>query len=161
MHTMNFIMKEIKSMYEIYTDGSTRKNGREGSSGGWAYVVVVNGEMDCYDNGFEAPTTNQRMELTAAINACEFICHNSIGFEPIIIYSDSAYLINCIKQNWWCNWQRNGWINSKKEPVANKDLWEKLIPYFNKANISWKKVKGHAGETYNEMADQLARGIRS
>ena len=157
---MIFTMKEIGDMYEIYTDGSTRKNGQKGSSGGWGYVVVVDGKMDCYDNGTASPTTNQQMELTAAIEACKFIDSNSEnGFIPVKIYSDSAYLINCYKKEWWRSWETNGWLNSKKEPIANKELWQQLIPFFKKANFSFDKVLGHSGIYYNEMADKLARGI--
>lgn len=146
-------------MLDIYTDGSTKGNGKSGSHGGWSYVVVVDGELDCYDCGKAAPTTNQKMELTAAIKACQFICPNpKDNFTPITIYSDSAYLINCYKQNWWRNWERNGWRNSKNEPVANRELWEQLIPYFETTSITWKKVQGHAGNYFNEMADRLAKG---
>lgn len=146
-------------MLEIYTDGSTRNNGMNGSSGGWGYIVVVDGHLDCYDSGTAAPTTNQKMELTAAIKACQFICSTlNSGFTPVTIYSDSAYLINCYKQNWWRKWERNGWKNSKNEPVANRELWEELIPYFKSANITFTKVSGHSGVYYNEMVDKLAKG---
>lgn len=146
-------------MLEIYTDGSTRNNGKGNSEGGWAYVIVNNGELDCYDSGTAAPTTNQKMELTAAIKACQFIYPTSNNiFIPITIYSDSAYLINCYKQNWWRKWERNGWKNSKNEPVANRELWEELIPYFKNTNIAFTKVPGHSGVYYNEMVDRLAKG---
>lgn len=159
---MNFIMKEIKNLLEIYTDGSTRNNGRKNSEGGWAYVIVNNGELESYDSGMATSTTNQKMELTAAIKACEFICPDinnpSSILDNVIIYSDSAYLINCYNLNWWGKWELNGWINSKKEPVANKKLWEKLIPYFKNNIFHFLKVQGHSGIKYNEMADRLAKG---
>ena len=96
------------------------------------------------------------MELTAALKACEEV-EAMDGFATVKLYSDSAYLINCYKQNWWKTWRANGWKNSKKEPVANQDLWEKLIYFFMKApGYDFIKVKGHAGNQYNEMVDRLA-----
>lgn len=74
----------------------------------------------------------------------------------MIVYSDSAYIINCYKQKWYNKWQINDWKNSKKEPVANKELWEQLIPYFDNVMFSFEKVPGHAGHVYNEMVDQMA-----
>lgn len=143
-------------MYEVYTDGATSGNGRADAPGGWAYVILRNGEVISQNSGGEKGTTNQRMELTAALKACEEI-EAMDGFATVKLYSDSAYLINCYKQNWWKSWRANGWRNSKKEPVANQDLWEKLIRYFMMApGYDFIKVKGHAGNEYNEMVDKLA-----
>ena len=143
-------------MYEVYTDGATSGNGKADAPGGWAYVILRNGEVISQNSGGEKGTTNQRMELTAALKACEEI-EAMDGFATVKLYSDSAYLINCYKQNWWKSWSANGWRNSKKEPVANQDLWEKLIRYFMMApGYDFIKVKGHAGNEYNEMVDKLA-----
>ena len=71
--------------------------------------------------------------------------------DKITVYTDSAYLANCVKQKWYNKWLVNGWINSKKEPVANKNLWKSLIPFFEAENIEFVKVKGHAGNKYNEI----------
>ena len=143
-------------MYEIYTDGATSGNGRADAPGGWAYVILKDGYLVSQNSGGEKGTTNQRMELTAALKACEEI-EAMDGFATVKLYSDSAYLINCYKQNWWKNWRANGWRNSKKEPVANQDLWEKLIRYFMMTpSYDFIKVKGHAGNEYNEMVDKLA-----
>lgn len=150
-------------MLEIYTDGSTRNNGKADSSGGWGYIVVIDNKIDCYDSGTATSTTNQKMELTAAIEACKFICPKPLNnFIPITIYSDSAYLINCYYQNWWRKWEINGWKNSKNEPVANKELWEQLIPYFKNFNIKFSKVKGHSESKddhsyFNNLVDKLAK----
>ena len=143
-------------MYEVYTDGATSKNGAADAPGGWAYVILKDGRLISQNSGGEKGTTNQRMELIAALKACEEI--DAIdGFATVKLYSDSAYLINCYKQNWWKSWRANGWRNSKKEPVANQDLWEKLIFFFMKApGYDFIKVKGHAGNQYNEMVDRLA-----
>jgi ribonuclease HI len=78
-----------------------------------------------------------------------------VDFE-IVVYSDSAYVINCYKQKWYKKWQVNGWINSKKQPVANKELWEQLIPYFENPFFSFEKVAGHADNKYNNLVDEMA-----
>ena len=143
-------------MYEVYTDGATSKNGAKDAPGGWAYIILKDGEVIVADSGGERGTTNQRMELTAALRACETI-EKLDGFATVKLYSDSAYLIRCFKEHWWKNWRSNGWKNSKKEPVANQDLWEKLIFFFMKApGYDFIKVKGHAGNEYNEIVDKMA-----
>ena len=97
------------------------------------------------------------MEMTAVLNAC-YCYDNEFNTAPAecVIYTDSAYIHSCLTQNWWENWVRNGWINSKKQPVKNKDLWLKIIPFFQRFDIKFKKVKGHSGDTWNERADELA-----
>ena len=146
--------------YTIYCDGSTKGNGKENSVGAWAYVVV-NTETNTADfSDVEAvkETTNQRMELCAAIEALTQVC--SIADFPndsVVVYTDSAYLHNCYQQKWYVNWQKNSWKNSKKQPVANQDLWEMLIPYFETFGIDFVKVKGHAGDEWNEYVDDLAQ----
>ena len=143
-------------MYEVYTDGAVSGNGKENAPGGWAYVILKDGRLVSQNSGAEIGTTNQRMELTAALKACEEV-EALDGFATVKLYSDSAYFIRCFKENWWKNWRENGWKNSKKEPVANQDLWEKLIFFFMKApGYDFIKVKGHAGNQYNEMVDRLA-----
>lgn len=111
--------------------------------------------------GGERNTSNQRMELTACIKALESITSKDI---PIDIYSDSAYLINCMKEKWYVNWQKNGWKNAKKQPVENQDLWKRLLELVEPArrsggqhSIRFHKVAGHAGVKLNERADQLAQ----
>lgn len=143
-------------IYEIYTDGATSGNGKANAPGGWAYVILKDGRLVSQNSGAEVGTTNQRMELTAALRACEEI-DKMDGFATVRLYSDSAYLINCFKENWWKSWRANGWKNSKKEPVANQDLWEKLIYFFMKApGYDFIKIRGHAGHEYNELVDRLA-----
>ena len=113
--------------------------------------------MIAQDSGGEVGTTNQRMELTAALNACREV-EKIDAFAQVRIYSDSAYLINCWKQHWWRAWQTNGWKNSKKEPVANQDLWMGLIPFFEKVpnEYDFIKVAGHHGVEWNEYVDKMA-----
>lgn len=145
-------------MYEIYTDGAVSGNGKAGAKGGWAYVIIhkETGSMIECASGGEVDTTNQRMELMACIKGCQAIER----FDPkgkVELYSDSAYLINCQKAAWWRAWEKNGWKNSKKQPVANQDLWEKILPFFkNTERFSFIKVKGHAGNRYNEQVDEMA-----
>jgi ribonuclease HI len=144
--------------FEIYTDGSTKNNGYANSVGGWGYVVLQNGEKVHSNGGAEFGTTNQRMELTAAIEGIEHTLNDlCIPFDKVVVYTDSAYLHNCYTQKWYRNWERNGWVNSKKQPVANKDLWERLIKYFESPEIDFVKVKGHAGNQWNEYVDNIAQ----
>ena len=144
-------------IYEVYTDGATSGNGKANAPGGWAYVVLKDGILIAQDYGGEIGTTNQRMELTAALNACREV-EKMDAFAQVRIYSDSAYLVNCWKQNWWRAWQANGWKNSKKEPVANQDLWMGLIPFFEKVpnRYDFIKIAGHHGVEWNEYVDKMA-----
>lgn len=141
-------------MITIYTDGACCNNGKSDAIGGWGFVILEDGIKKLEGNGKKVNTTNQQMELLAAISALE-----SYDFPPICdvtIYSDSAYLINCKNQNWYKTWFRNGWKNSKKQPVANINLWKLLIPYFDDARFTFKKVHGHSGNQWNEYVDTLA-----
>lgn len=143
-------------MYEIYCDGAASFNGKDNAPGGWAYVILKDGHLISQNSGGEVGTTNQRMELTAMLKACEEL-EDIDGFATVKVYSDSAYCIRCFKENWWKNWRVNGWRNSKKEPVANQDLWEKLIFFFMKApGYDFIKVRGHQGVEWNEVVDKLA-----
>src|SRR5699024_6626816 len=104
-------------------------------------------------SGFEADTTNQRMELLAAIKGLEALNRPC----AVKLYSDSAYLINAFILGWIDNWQRNGWVNSKKESVSNQDLWRDLVSLATKHNIEWIKVKGHSDNKFNNRCDELAK----
>ena len=94
------------------------------------------------------------MELQAVIEALNAL---KVTDWDVAIYSDSAYVVNAFQQKWLEKWQKNGWQNSKKEPVANQDLWQKLLPLMSKNRVKLLKVKGHAGDAYNERCDELAR----
>ena len=142
-------------MIEIYTDGSAMKN-----RSGWGFVALVDGEKVYEKAGKEhVGDTNQLMELIAAIEACDWAM-NSDYYEDhdIIIYSDSAYLINCYKDKWYISWENNGWKNSKKETVANLMQWRYLVKMFHNPKFTFEKVKAHCGHLYNERADALATG---
>lgn len=148
---------KIKNEVDVYTDGATRANGTNNARGGWAWCIVDNNIIIQKGYGGEKPTTNNRMELTAVLEGLRAVYKlENIDDTIINLYSDSAYFINCFTQKWYVNWLNNEWINSSKKPVANRDLWEQIIPYFEKNNINFYKVKGHAGQTYNEYVDKLA-----
>lgn len=100
-------------------------------------------------------TTNQREEIRAIILGLKHITNTELSID---VFSDSAYLINCMNQKWYVNWRTNGWKNSKRQPVENKDLWEELLEVIedNFFKIKWNKVKGHSGMHYNEECDKLA-----
>lgn len=103
--------------------------------------------------GYEARTTNQRMELTAVLDACER--HT----DPLVVVSDSTYVVNCWRDGWWRGWLKRDWRNSRKEPVANRDLWEQLVPHFrDRDGLRLEWVKGHSGDPWNDLADRLAVG---
>jgi len=142
-------------MIEIYTDGSSMK-----SRSGWGFVAVRNEEIIHTESGQESSDkTNQQMELIAAIRGLSWWANTFHSLtDTVTIFSDSAYLINCYVERWYDNWQTNGWYNSKKEPVANKTLWQRLIPFFENDRCSFLKIKGHSGHTFNELADKLATG---
>lgn len=141
---------------EIYTDGACSGNGTDNSVGGYAFLAIFEGgEKKAKQVLGISETTNQRMELLGALLALETLVE---PFEEIVLFTDSAYLHRCWKESWWKKWTRCGWLNSKKQPVANKDLWERLIPYFEMPNITFEKVKGHSGNQYNEIVDDLATG---
>ena len=134
--------------YTIYTDGACSGNP---GPGGWGAVIFDNDNKQKNISGSEENTTNNRMELSAAIMALEEVNTNS----EITIYTDSTYVKNGITE-WVLKWKENGWKNSNKEPVKNKDLWKKLDNLCAQNTIYWKWVKGHASNKYNNLADELA-----
>jgi len=132
----------------IYTDGACSGNP---GPGGWGVVLIAGGQRKELQGG-EPLTTNNRMEMMAAIKGLEALNRSC----AVTIYSDSAYLVNAFNQGWLNNWQRNGWRTSKKEPVVNQDLWQRLLELVATHQTSWIKVKGHSDNEYNNRCDQLA-----
>lgn len=149
--------------YYIYTDGSCRNNGAANAVGAWGCLVLKTDGQDILltRSGIDYNTTNQRMELKAALRACMLMENEfNIGaFDSICIYTDSAYLHNCIQQRWYKRWQMNNWINSKKQPVANRDLWEQLIPYFEDIRFVFHKVPGHQNNKWNNYIDNIVQRL--
>lgn len=143
-------------MIECYTDGAISGNGQKGKIGGSAFIALIdNGCGRKYSESIP-DATNNICEMIAILRACEYAVGASDGFEKIVIYSDSAYIINCYKQNWWKAWENNGWITASRTPVKNKELWLSLIRYFRDSRFSFEKVKGHSTNKWNNLADELA-----
>ena len=132
----------------IYTDGACSGNP---GPGGWGAVILDEREKQNNISGKVKDTTNNRMELMAPIMALKKIKIKS----DITIFTDSIYVKNGITE-WIKKWEKNGWKNSNKKPVKNKDLWIKLNDLCQKNKITWKWVKGHSNNKYNTLADELA-----
>ncbi|AUS96223.1 ribonuclease HI [Clostridium thermosuccinogenes] len=132
----------------IYTDGACSGNP---GAGGWGAILKY-GEHEKEISGYEDNTTNNKMELTAAIEALKLLK------EPceVELYSDSAYLVNAFNNNWVEKWKNNGWKNAGKEEVKNIELWKQLDEMTKRHRITWIKVKGHADNEYNNRCDKLA-----
>jgi ribonuclease HI len=137
-----------------YTDGAS--NGYRGP-GGYGDVLTWKGKFEEISGG-EQNTTNQRMEVTAACVALETIDEGHI----VTVYSDSSYLVNCMRRSWYKKWRENDWLNLLEEPVANRDLWERLLEATKRhQEVRWRKVKGHSKtkgphKAGNDRADELA-----
>jgi len=131
----------------IYTDGACSGNP---GKGGWGAVLIHEGN-EKYLSGYDKMTTNNKMELTATIESLKSIKTKS----KIELYTDSQYVKNGIN-SWIINWRKNGWKTASKKPVANKELWIALDECAAKHKVIWFWVKGHAGNKYNEIADELA-----
>ena len=133
----------------LYVDGACSGNP---GPGGWA-AIILDGDRERVISGAAASTTNQRMELTAAIEGLAAIPDR----RRVRLHSDSAYVVNCFRDRWHERWQRGSWIGANKKPVANRDLWERLIAESRRHDVEWVKVAGHSGDALNERVDALAR----
>lgn len=136
----------------IYTDGSCDTRSGEG---GWAYLILFGGQARQV-SGYEAGTTNNRMELTAAVEALRALT------EPcsVQLVTDSQYLKNAFTARWLANWQRNGWKTASRQPVKNRDLWEQLLELTAVHQVKWSWTRGHSGHDGNELVDSLALAAR-
>ncbi|MBR4110794.1 MAG: ribonuclease HI [Clostridia bacterium] len=137
-------MEEIS----IYTDGACSGNP---GKGGWGALLIF-GENKKEISGGEKETTNNRMELTAPIEALKLVKRPC----KVKLYSDSAYLVNAFINGWIYNWQKNGWKTADKKDVKNRDLWEQIYKFTQIHEIEWIKVKGHSDNEYNNLCDKLA-----
>jgi len=138
---------------EIYTDGScTQQTG----DGGWAYLILEDGEIKFKANAPEEETTNNKCEMLGIINALEFL-NTRVFFEEttVTVYSDSAYIVNGFVKDWITMWIKNGWVNSEKKPVANKELWEDLIYYQKKLKVNFVNIRRRSNQ-YAEKVDDMA-----
>ena len=128
----------------VYTDGACSGNP---GPGGWAWAL----DRDTWASGAEAPSTNQRMEIRAALEAVTALDG------PLLVVSDSTYVVNCFRDRWWAGWLKRDWVNSQKKPVANRDLWDPLVHAVNqRGDVAFHWVKGHSGHAMNDFVDQLA-----
>lgn len=136
---------------DIYTDGACSGNP---GKGGWGAILVY-GQKEKEISGGEKETTNNRMELTAVIEAL------SLLKEPceVTLTTDSKYICDAVNKGWLCSWHKNNWKKADKKPALNVDLWTKLLPLLEMHNVSFKWVKGHNGHPYNERCDSLAVGF--
>jgi ribonuclease HI len=140
-------MKQV----EIYTDGACSGNP---GKGGWAAILIYKGREKIL-TGYEEDTTNNRMEMMAAIQGLKALK------EPcqVTIYSDSSYLVNAFQKNWVSSWKNNGWARGeKKKELKNSDLWKELYRLCQIHLVEWIKVKGHSDNKYNNLCDELATG---
>ncbi len=143
-------MEKAKKTVKIYTDGACSGNP---GKGGWGTILLYDGHEKVM-SGYEPDTTNNRMELTAAIEglkALKYPCR-------VELYSDSSYLVNAFNNEWIKGWKYNGWRNSEKEEVRNRDLWEMLDRLASIHEVTWIKVKGHSDNELNNRCDKLATG---
>lgn len=150
----------MSNIVEIWTDGACSKNP---GPGGWAAVSNFNNGPMYILTGTEKNSTNQRMEISAVFNGLKksYAHFKEKGIDSINVYSDSAYVCNCMNDKWYNNWRKNGWKNSKKQPVINQELWEALLEnkeYIesNDIKINFIKVKGHTDDEMNNLCDRLA-----
>jgi ribonuclease HI/uncharacterized phage-like protein YoqJ len=129
----------------VYTDGACIGNP---GPGGWAWAVPEG----AHASGADPQTTNQRMEIRAALEAVRALPG------PLTVVSDSTYVVNCFNQRWYVKWEANGWQTTAKKPVVNKDLWQPLIEQFHEreGQIEFRWVKGHSGDVMNDVVDRLA-----
>ncbi|HLI16115.1 MAG TPA: ribonuclease H [Acidimicrobiales bacterium] len=130
----------------VFTDGACLGNP---GPGGWAWAL----SPADWASGCERSTTNQRMELTAVLEAL------AANPGPLEVVSDSAYVVNCFRDGWWVAWRARGWRNARREPVANQDLWVPLVEEVvdrRGGQVGFRWVRGHAGDELNELVDRLA-----
>jgi ribonuclease HI len=133
----------------IYCDGACSGNP---GPGGWA-AIIMDWTSERVVSGAEPHTTNQRMEIMAAAEGLAAVP----GRRRVHMQSDSAYVVNCFRDGWWERWERTGWIGANKQPVANRDLWERLLAQVRRHDVHWHKVRGHSGDPLNDRVDALAR----
>jgi ribonuclease HI len=132
----------------VWTDGACSGNP---GPGGWAWALDTSRAPGTFASGREEHTTNQRMEVRAALEAIR------ANAGPLLVVSDSTYVVNCFRDRWWRGWLDREWTNSAKKPVANRDLWEPLVSlYVERGDVAFDWVKGHSGDPMNDLVDELA-----
>ena len=145
----------MSEVINIYTDGTCKSSP---GPGGWAAVILTPHGTNLTVRGRDPTSTNDRMELTAAVKGLYQLDHliSKAWDVPVILHSHSKYLTDAFNQNWLGKWQKNGWSTSKGQSVSNRDLWEVLLLLTKQRNITWQWVKGHSGNYFNDLCDQIA-----
>jgi ribonuclease HI len=143
MGTPDAGMSPGRTVTVVYTDGACSPNP---GPGGWAWAVPGGR----FTSGAAERSTNQRMEISAVLEAVLALAG------PLEVVSDSTYVVNCFRDRWWQAWLRRDWVNSRKQPVANRDLWEPLVEVVQIRDIAFRWVKGHSEDPMNNLVDQLA-----
>ena len=147
----------------IYTDGACKENARENrvatGTGGWAYVVLTQKpkqdmEIMIKNSGRQEGSTNQEMEIRAVTKAFEAI--KDIDVEEVNLYSDSAYVINCLKDRWFVKWRENGWLNSKGSPIINQTEWERMLSFVESKNVKFFHIRRNSSK-YIKIVDSMAK----
>jgi ribonuclease HI len=137
-------MPAAEGALEVWTDGACSGNP---GPGGWAWATRDGRQ----GSGGDPATTNQRMEIRAALEAVRALDG------PLVVVSDSTYVVNCFRDGWWKGWQARGWVTSARKPVVSRDLWEPLITLVDeRGDVSFRWVKGHSGDEMNDLVDALA-----
>ena len=137
-------MPAAEGALEVWTDGACSGNP---GPGGWAWATQDGRQ----DSGGDPATTNQRMEIRAALEAVRALPG------PLVVVSDSTYVVNCFRDGWWKGWLARDWVTSARKPVVSRDLWEPLITLVNeRGDVSFRWVKGHSGDPMNDLVDRLA-----
>jgi ribonuclease HI len=143
----------MAATWTLVTDGACSGNGTDASRGGWAAILTAPDGTETVLTGGEFPTTNNRMELMAALEGLSAVPEGS----DVELVTDSSYLAHAIEKGWLKGWQRKGWKTASKQPVANRDLWERMILELARhGRVRPTLVRGHAGHEVNERADRLA-----
>lgn len=146
---MHLPQDPVAGLTTVYTDGACSGNP---GPGGWAWAVPDGP----WASGAAVHTTNQRMEIQAALEALQTLWKGSDP-QPIEVVSDSTYVVHCFRDRWWVNWLARGWKNSQRKDVANRDLWEPLIELYRAhGHVSFRWVKGHGSDPMNDLVDRLA-----
>ena len=141
------MVQNIKEV-ELYTDGACSHNP---GPGGWGAVLIYKGS-EKEISGFQDDTTNNKMEIMAVIKGLELLKEKC----KVTIYSDSSYVVDSVTKGWVYSWKKNNWIKSDRKQAKNIDLWVRLLELIDKHEITFKKVKGHSDNIYNNRCDELA-----
>lgn len=150
-------------MIRVYTDGAASGNGKECCIAGYGYVILDTEWSIIRQYSSRLLTMNDylptsiRAEMMPVIEALSWLKDSTYKDQVIRVYSDSAYIVNCMTQKWYVAWSVNNWVTSSGKPVANKDLWVKILELCGALKVSFKKVKGHSGHEFNDMCDFLAK----